>query len=132
MLQVSSVDLWDKIEQELINLKNDKTLDGILTQKFESLINHFNGSMAKGKQFTVVESIRILTNVLNQPGFYKIRNMSKEDIAKLEKVKEDLSLLDKILVQESRVYEEEGSIVKDRFPNINNDKVLNLFKKEKK
>lgn len=127
-MHITSKDLWDKIEEELILFQNKEDLDPILSQRFESLINHFNGNMARDNQHIVIEELRMITSALSQKSFYKLRNFDKEDILELTKINEDLMLLDKVLVQESKTkVKEENKEITERLPNINNDKSLKLF-----
>lgn len=128
-LQFNSLELWDTIEIELINLKNRKDLDEILMQKFESLINHFNGNMANRFQFETIEEIRLLIDTLDKESFYKIRQIESKDVKKLKALLENLLILEKVLIQEKKIFKEESIVKRERFPNIDNDKSLKLFDK---
>lgn len=130
-MQISSLELWDAIEIDLINFKNRKDLDEVLLQRFESLINHFNGNMGKSLQFKTVEEIKLLTSALEGSSFYKIRQIEKKDIEKLKTLSENLSLLEKVLIQERKEFKEEIRILKERYPNVDNDKSLKIFDKVK-
>lgn len=127
-MQITSREIWETLEVSLIQLKN-KNLDDILSTKVESLINHFNGAMIKNKQFETIDKIKVITSTVNNKNFFKTRNIDKEDVKFIKDICENLSLLSKVLLQESKTYvKEEDVIKKDRFPNINNDKSLNIFK----
>ena len=123
-MQITSREIWETLEVSLIQLKN-KNLDDILSTKVESLINHFNGAMIKNKQFETIDKIKVITSTVNNKNFFKTRNIDKEDVKFIKDICENLSLLSKVLLQESKTYvKEEDVIKKDRFPNINNDKSL--------
>lgn len=128
-MQLKSLELWDDIEVELINLKNRNDLDPILLQRFESLINHFNGNIGKRIQFETIEEIRMLIDAIKGPTFFKIRHIDKKDTEKLLSLVESLSLLEKVLIQEKRLFKENDKIIRERFPNIDNDKSLKIFDK---
>lgn len=126
-MQITSREIWETLEVSLIQLKN-KNVDDILSAKIESLINHFNSAMIKNRQFETIDSIKVITSTINK-SFFKTRNIDKEDVEFIEGISENLSLLSKVLLQESKIYvKEEDTIKRDRLPNINNDKSLNIFK----
>ena len=129
-MNISSRELWDSLEVQLIDIKN-KNLDYILSEKIESLINHFNSLMVNDKQYIVIESIKTIISTVSTKGYFITRNIDKDDAKLISDVSENLSLLTKILVQESKVNsmkKEEPMVNKNRFPNINNDKSLNILK----
>ena len=129
-MNISSKELWDSLEIQLIDIKN-KNLDYILSEKIESLINHFNSLMVNDKQYIVIESIKTIISTVSTKGYFITRNIDKDDAKLISDVSENLSLLTKILVQESKMNsmkKEEPMVNKNRFPNINNDKSLNILK----
>ena len=129
-MNISSRELWDSLEVQLIDIKN-KNLDYILSEKIESLINHFNSLMVNDKQYIVIESIKTIISTVSTKGYFITRNIDKDDAKLISDVSENLSLLTKILVQESKMNsmkKEEPIVNKNRFPNINNDKSLNILK----
>lgn len=129
-MQITSIELWDTLEISLIQLKN-KNIDQILSNKIESLINHFNSLMVTNRQFILVDEIRVIMNTISGKSFAKTRNLDKEDIKDVTSINESLSLLEKILLYESKLYKKElEEPNKDRLPNVNNDKSLNILKDE--
>lgn len=121
-MNISSHELWNTIEVELIKLKNRDDLDNIMCQRFESLINHYNGNISNNNHYIILEELRAITSSLNSKYFYIVRNIDKDDIKKLSSLCENLMLLDKILVQERKnIKKEEVHIIKNRLPNILND-----------
>lgn len=129
-MNISSRELWDSLEVQLIDIKN-KNLDYILSEKIDSLINHFNSLMVNDKQYIVIESIKTIISTVSTKGYFITRNIDKDDAKLISDVSENLSLLTKILVQESKMNsmkKEEPMVNKNRFPNINNDKSLNILK----
>ena len=129
-MNISSRELWDSLEVQLIDIKN-KNLDYILSEKIESLINHFNSLMVNDKQYIVIENIKTIISTVSTKGYFITRNIDKDDAKLISDVSENLSLLTKILVQESKMNsmkKEEPMVNKNRFPNINNDKSLNILK----
>ena len=129
-MNISSRELWDSLEVQLIDIKN-KNLDYILSEKIESLINHFNSLMVNNKQYIAIESIKTIISTVSTKGYFITRNIDKDDAKLISDVSENLSLLSKILVQESKMHsmnKEEPIVKKDRLPNINNDKSLNILK----
>ena len=129
-MNISSRELWDSLEVQLIDIKN-KNLDYILSEKIESLINHFNSLMVNDKQYIVIESIKTIISTVSTKGYFITRNIDKDDAKLISDVSENLSLLTKILVQESKMNsmkKEEPMVNKNRLPNINNDKSLNILK----
>lgn len=126
-MQFNSLELWDSIELELIELKNREDLDEILVQRFDSLVNNFNGNMANRYQFETIQKIETLISVLDSVTFYKIRQIDKKDVERLKALSENLSILAKVLRQEKKDFEEEPIVKRERLKNINNDKSLKIF-----
>lgn len=126
-MQLNSLELWDDIEVKLIEFKSRNDLDPILLQRFESLINHFNGNIAGATQFETIDEIRILIEAMSSKSFFKIRQIDKKDTEILLGLTDSLSLLEKVLIQEKKLYKENVFEIKERFPNIDNDKSLKLF-----
>lgn len=128
-MQLKSLELWEDIEIKLIEFKNRNDLDQILLQRFDSLINHFNGNIASGTQFETIDEVKILIDAMSSVSFFKIRQIDKKDTENLKILVEDLSLLEKVLIQEKKLYKENIFETRERFPNIDNDKSLKIFDK---
>lgn len=128
-MNITSKEVWDTLEVSLIKLKN-KNIDEILSDKIESLINHFNSLMVVNKQFETSTAIKSIIDVVNIPTFFKTRNIDKEEQILIQEVIDSLDLLFKILARERKTYTANDTTVKkERLPNVNNDKSLNIFKK---
>ena len=128
-MNITSKEVWDTLEVSLIKLKN-KNIDEILSDKIESLINHFNSLMVVNKQFETSTAIKSIIDVVNIPTFFKTRNIDKEEQMLIQEAIESLDLLLKILTRERKTYTANDTTVKkERLPNVNNDKSLNIFKK---
>lgn len=128
-MQLSSHELWDKLEESLINIRDDKNFDPILRDRIDSLLNHYNGNITKGNTTAVIDAVKVITRTLSQDSYYRMRNMTKEEHQTLTELKEDLLLFEKVLVQESRMpKEKEEGNKKDRLPNIDSERAMNLYK----
>lgn len=127
-MQIESCDLWPNIESKINDFLLRKDLDPVLIKKLESLVNHYNGLLAIEKSYEVSDELRIITSMLSNKDFYIIRNIDKDDAKDLNVLKEDLKLLNKILLQESRMIKDKiKPVSRDRLPNIDNDKSLKIF-----
>lgn len=131
-LTLSSIELWDNLEIELLELSKEiRSTDSILADKLSYLVNHFNGNIAKSNHIVAIDSIDNIYKMLSDKNYYLNRKFTNEEQKKCEKVTENLNLLVKIMKNEEfekkkiKAVEPEET---ERFPNINNDKALNMFK----
>ena len=86
--------------------------------------------MVVNKQFETSTAIKSIIDVVNIPTFFKTRNIDKEEQILIQEVIDSLDLLFKILARERKTYTANDTTVKkERLPNVNNDKSLNIFKK---
>lgn len=130
---IKSKDLWENIESQLNSVINDKEVDFVLRHKAELLINKYNGNVANDNVEAIIPDVKVITSTLSQEHYYKNRRLDKEEVKKMTKLCEDLSLFEKILVQEYRVKLKELSSNKkedktERLPNVDSDKSMKLFK----
>lgn len=132
-MNIQSEELWDSLEAKLNKVIDNKDLDHVLIQKCELLINRYTGNVNNDNAEVVIPDVKTLVLTLSQENYYKSRRVEKADRELLTDLATDLSLFEKVLSQEYRIKLKENANKTDkekaeRYPNIDNDKSMNLYK----
>ncbi len=127
-------EVWDDIEPEISKLRYEKWVDPILVDKFDALINHYNGNSVTGSPTAVLGKLESLITMLSMDSYYRTRNTSEPEKKRLLALNDNLNLLRQILVAIQREEEKnrtrpELSKEEDRLPNddAQNNKEYDLY-----
>lgn len=132
---LKSNELWEELETETLSLAEDiKIIDGILSEKCIALVNHFNGNLARENQTCCIGRVKSIIDVLSTKNYYANRRYTDKQITRVEKYKEELSTLLKVLSNEQRALFEQQRLEaikpkekEDRLPNINSERAMDMF-----
>jgi hypothetical protein len=91
-------EVWDDIEPEISKLRYEKWVDPILVDKFDALINHYNGNSVTGSPTAVLGKLESLITMLSMDSYYRTRNTSEPEKKRLLALNDNLNLLRQILV----------------------------------
>lgn len=134
-------DLWNEIEPEVSKLRLEKWIDPILVDRFDALLNHYNGNISTDNTTAVLGKLESLTTMLSMESYYRTRQNTQAEKSILLKLNENLLLLKQVLNSEQIIKEKAAfgakpdlSKEEDRFPNEDGskEKVESLYKKDKK
>ncbi len=120
-------EVWDEIEPVISKLRYEKWVDPILVDRFEALLNHYNGNLTTGSPTSILGKLESLTTMLSMDSYYRTRNTSEPEKKRLLALNDNLLLLRQILVAIQREEEKnrkkpEVSKEEDRFPNEDDQK----------
>lgn len=135
-ITLTSNELWEDLEVEALSLAEDiRFTDEILSEKCTSLVNHFNGNMATDKQRVCIGKVKSIIEALSTKNYFVDRKYTEAQTVRVSKFKEDLLMLSKVLTSEQREFyqkqKEEANkpkLKEERLPNINSEKVVNMYK----
>lgn len=127
-------EVWDDIEPVISELRYEKWVDPILKDKFDALINLYNGNLVSGSPTAILGKLESLITMLSMDSYYRTRNTSEPEKKRLLALNDNLNLLRQILIGVQREEErnrEKPSVSKDetRFPNEDeqNNKEYDLY-----
>lgn len=134
-ITLTSNELWEDLEVESISLAEDiKITDEILSEKCTALVNHFNGNLATDNQISCIGRVKSMTEALGTKNYFVNRRYTDKQIERVMKYREDLLMLHKVLLNEQRAFyqkqREDADKPKDkedRLPNIDSEKVVNMY-----
>lgn len=114
MLNLNVKDLWKTSRQEIIDFKQI-TIDEILKDRIDALVNHFDGNLSEG---TVDTTIPTIDNILNNLSEMYFRNakLRKDEIEEFTKFKSTLLLLKTTVSRNARSLREEAASNKKEIP----------------
>jgi hypothetical protein len=127
-------EIWNEIEPEISKLRYEKWVDPILVDRFEALLNHYEGNLVTGSPTAVLGKLESLTTMLSMDSYYRTRNTSEPEKKRLLLLNDNLLLLRQILVAVQREEEKnkkkpEVSKEEERLPNddAQNNKEYDLY-----
>lgn len=127
-------EVWKDIEPEISKLRYEKWVDPILVDRFDALLNHYNGNLVTGSPTAVLGKIESLSTMLSMDSYYRTRNTSENEKRRLLALNDNLILLRQILVAMKRVEErnpvkQEVSKEENRLPNEkeNNNREYDMY-----
>jgi len=127
-------EIWDEIEPEISKLRYEDWVDPILRDKFDMLINHYNGNLVTGSPTAILGKLESLTTMLSMDSYYRTRNTSEPEKKRLLLLNDNFNLLRQLLVaiqREEEKNKEKPTVSKDeeRFPNEKeqNNKEYDLY-----
>lgn len=132
-ITANSKELWVEIKKKLDEIKEKTWLDPIFVDRFDSLTNHYEGTLTGGDRTVVLGSLETITTVLSKEQYYKSRQYKESEIQILVDLNQELLVFQKILGAEVRAAAKEPKIeekVKDRLPNPSKKDVEELYKVE--
>lgn len=137
-MRLSSRELWENLEGKIIQAyKQVENTDSLLAYKLSSLVNHFNGNLAKNTQFVVIDNVDAIIKNITHDSYYRERGYSKELKDVVTALVEDMTLILKVLRAEYAEHVSKSKLgnstnpTKEKLPNINNEKAMNMFEPKK-
>ena len=126
---MNKLELWDNLECDLINLyKSDELtkVDPILADKLQSISQAYYSNIAYGDLNIFIDKVRSVNYIVNE-NYFNSRYYDKDLKEKVERILNELNLLSICIKKDlSSVYTREHKD-SDRFPNIDNDKVKEMY-----
>lgn len=132
-ITANSKELWVEVKKKIDEIKEYKWLDPIFVDRFESLINHYDGTLIGGDRTVVLGGLETITTVLSQEQYYKSRQYKESEIIILTDLNQELLIFQKILSSEIRAAAKEPKEVpetRDRLPNPAKKDIESLYKVE--
>jgi hypothetical protein len=129
-LTMNSQELWDGISTQIDAIKFKGWLDPVLVDKFDSLQNHYSGTLASGNQETLLGDVEIIVNNLSQDSYYKTKQYKEAEAETLQKLNEDLGVFYKVIsaeIREAKKAPKPEAKGRDRLPNPDVKEVQKVY-----
>lgn len=136
---VTTDDIWSDIEPVISKLRYEEWVDPILKDKFEALLNNYNGTISANNTTAILGKLESISTMLSMESYYRTRNTSDKEKKVLLDLNENFLLLRQVLNGEQREKEKaEHKAVEDfgaemkkagenRLPNLDTDREQILY-----
>lgn len=132
-LSLNANELWEEIEPKISELRYKDGIDPVLADRFDSLINHYNGNLAGGNTESILGKLEALMNILSSKEYHSSRMHNSTEVNEYLKLREDFELLRTVMIKEMKEKVVVDEAVKaERLPNLDTDKVKEMYNYDKK